>query len=62
MFVQVSINTPPWLSSRQAMNKKQLRMIKKTQVNVQTGAVELVSPWQTNGAPPRKKGMSGGKK
>jgi hypothetical protein len=44
------------------MNKKQLRMIKKTQVNAQTGAVELVSPWQTNGAPPRKKGMSGGKK
>jgi len=44
------------------MNKKQLRMIKKTQVNAQTGAVELVSPWQTNNAPPRKKGMSGGKK
>lgn len=28
------------------MNKKQLRQIKKTQVNVQTGKVELVSPWQ----------------
>ncbi|CAM9491846.1 unnamed protein product, partial [Chrysoparadoxa australica] len=27
------------------MNKKQLRQIKKTQVNVETGEVELVSPW-----------------
>jgi len=28
------------------MNKKQLRQIKKTQVNAKTGQVELVSPWQ----------------
>uniref|UniRef100_A0A7S2SQP8 Coiled-coil domain-containing protein 86 n=1 Tax=Rhizochromulina marina TaxID=1034831 RepID=A0A7S2SQP8_9STRA len=27
------------------MNKKQLRQIKKTQVNSRTGQVELVSPW-----------------
>lgn len=28
------------------MNKKQLRQIKKTAINAQTGQLELVSPWQ----------------
>ena len=28
------------------MNKKQLRMIKKTAINAQTGQMELVSPWK----------------
>ena len=28
------------------MNKKQLRAIKKTAVNAQTGQLELVSPWK----------------
>ena len=28
------------------MNKKQLRMIKKTAINAETGQLELVSPWK----------------
>ena len=28
------------------MNKKQLRQIKKTAINAQTGNLELVSPWK----------------
>ena len=28
------------------MNKKQLRLIKKTAINAQTGELELVSPWK----------------
>ena len=30
------------------MNKKQLRQIKKTAINAQTGNLELVSPWKKN--------------
>ena len=30
------------------MNKKQLRQIKKTAINAQTGQLELVSPWKKN--------------
>ena len=31
-----------------SMNKKQLRQIKKTAINAQTGQLELVSPWKKN--------------